>query len=74
VKGTTLTSLQLQNIASIVIAVTLAGINAVTAFDPTALGVTPVAVRWLGIVGIMLAALQPLLHQVTPDRLAGKEG
>ena len=67
-------SIRAQNILSIVVAVTLAGINAVTAIDPTALGIGPIAVRWLGIVGIMLAALQPLLHQVTPARLKGEEG
>ncbi len=67
-------SVQAQNYLSIAIAVTLAGINAITAIDPTALGVGPIAVRWLGIVGIMLAALQPFLHRVTPERLKGEEG
>lgn len=66
-------SVQAQNILSIAIAVTLAGINAILVLDPTTLGITPVVVRWLGIVGIMLAALQPALHRVTPERLAGKE-
>ncbi len=67
-------SVQAQNYLSIAIAVTLAGINAITAIDPTALGIGSIAVRWLGILGIMLAALQPFLHQVTGPRLKGEEG
>ncbi len=66
-------SVQAQNILSIVIAVMLAGINAITVLDPTALEISPVVVRWLGILGIMLAALQPFLHQVTGPRLKGEE-
>jgi hypothetical protein len=66
-------TVQVQNIISIIIAVAIAGINAVTALDPGLLDLTPVAVRWLGIAGIMLAALQLAMRQVTWPRLQGKE-
>lgn len=66
-------SMRAQNITSIGIAVVLAGLNAITVLSPETLGLSPIAVRWLGIVGIMLAALQPFLHQVTGPRLKGEE-
>ena len=66
-------SLQLQNYLSIAIAVVLAGIGVIMAGKAEDFGLSPVAVRWLGVVVAMLGAVQPFLHQVTPDRLQGKE-
>ncbi len=67
-------SVQAQNYLSLAIAVTLAGIGAVTAITPEALGLDPVVGRWLGVVVAMLGAVQTQMHQVTRPRLKGEEG
>ncbi len=67
-------SLQAQNYLSLTIAVTLAGIGAVTAITPEALGLDPVVGRWLGVVVAMLGAIQTQMRQVTGPRLKGEEG
>lgn len=66
-------TIQAQNYLSIGIAVLLAGINAIIVLDPALLGLSPVIARWIGIAGIMLAALQLAMRQVTPSRLKGEE-
>ncbi len=67
-------SVQAQNIVSLAIAAVLAGIGAITAITPEALGLDPVVGRWLGVVVAVLGAIQTQLHQVTGPRLKGEEG
>lgn len=66
-------SLRVQNIVSLAIAATLAGIGVVMAGTPESFGLDAIVVRWLGVVVAVLGAMQTQLHQVTGPRLAGKE-
>lgn len=66
-------SRQAQNVLSIAIAVVLAGLGVVMAGKPEDFALNPVVVRWLGVVVVMLSALQTQLGRVTVARLKGKE-
>lgn len=52
-------------ILSIAVAVALGMLGAVQLADPAALGISPVAARWLGIVGTGLGVLATFLPKVT---------
>lgn len=64
-------------IVSIAVAVALAMLAAVQLADPESLGISPVAGRWLGIVGVGLGLLQGFLPRVQgptkdPETLADR--
>ena len=56
---------RLAVIASTVIAMVIAGIGAVMALAPEDLGLSPVMVRWLGVVLVMLGPVAARLPAVT---------
>lgn len=64
-------------VLSVAVAVALAMLAAVQLADPASLGISPVAVRWLGIVGVGLGLLQGFLPKVQgatkdPEALADR--
>jgi len=64
-------------ILSIAVAVALGMLGAVQIADPSALGITPVAARWLGIIATGLGILQGFLPRVQgpttdPETLADR--
>lgn len=64
-------------ILSIAVAVAVAMLGAVLLADPESLGISPVAARWLGIIGVGLALLQSFLPRVQgpkkdPETLIGR--
>lgn len=65
-------SYQAQNMLSIAIAASLAGIGVIMAGKPEDFLLTPAVVRWLGVVVAVLGVVQTQLSRVTKDRLSGK--
>lgn len=66
-----------QRMLAVAVAVLLAGVAVVQVADPADFGLTPVMVRWLGVIGAMLGVLSSFLPSVrgmstNPDFLANR--